>query len=246
MKEWFCDWFDSAYYHLLYQNRDQQEAALFVENLARQYPPVPGATLLDLACGKGRHSIALASMGYDVCGLDLSPESIAWASQSEHASLHFFRHDMRHVFRVNYFDMVVNLFTSFGYFCNDHDHTLAAKAIALGLKPGGRFIIDFINREPARAFIRSQSDEKLERNFIQFHITRRYTETHFIKHIEVLDQQKVFQFEEKVRSFTPDELITLFSRYGLKQEHLFGDYHFSPYVQDESPRMIITFTKPHV
>ncbi len=90
MKEWFEDWFDSKYYHLLYQNRSETEAVDFVEKIVMHFKLQTGMRLLDLACGKGRHAIAFAKHHLDVTGLDLSAESIALASKHEHENLHFY------------------------------------------------------------------------------------------------------------------------------------------------------------
>ena len=112
--EWFESWFDSPYYHVLYKNRDFSEAELFIDKLIQLIEPTKASRVLDLACGKGRHSIYLNKKGFDVTGIDLSEKSIACAKTAENETLHFYMHDMRKLFRTNYFDVVLNLFTSFG------------------------------------------------------------------------------------------------------------------------------------
>src|ERR1700712_4842000 len=92
---WFKDWFNSPYYHHLYFNRDEAEAAAFIDKLISYLNPAENARILDVACGKGRHSIHLAQKGFDVTGIDLSEDSIDEALKSETANLHFYRHDMR-------------------------------------------------------------------------------------------------------------------------------------------------------
>lgn len=102
-KSWYKNWFDSPYYHLLYQHRDEEEASQFIRTLINYLKPIHNSTMLDIACGKGRHSIALAEMGFDVTGIDLSWASIEEAKKSEHDKLHFYQHDMRLPFRINYY-----------------------------------------------------------------------------------------------------------------------------------------------
>nr|MCU0349019.1 methyltransferase domain-containing protein [Saprospiraceae bacterium] len=114
--DWFKNWFNSPYYHLLYKNRDEQEAKNFIDRLLTELRPLDGATVLDLACGKGRYSRYLASKQYKVTGLDIAEESIRFAQQFENEHLSFFQHDMRLPYRINYFDYIFNFFTSFGYF----------------------------------------------------------------------------------------------------------------------------------
>ncbi len=246
MKEWFENWFDSPYYHLLYRNRDHQEAELFVDRIMQQFPMQPDQCLLDLACGKGRHALAFSKYGMDVTGLDLSPESIAAANQFAHEKLHFFVHDMRHLFRANYFDRVVNLFTSFGYFCSPHDNEKAAQSMAIAVKPGGQVLIDFINREPAVLHIQANRQESIEREGIQFSIERSFENHQFVKQIHVTDHEKTFHFEERVNSFSLTDMVTLFEDAGLQHTLSFGNYQLEPYYPQTSPRMILVFTKPHV
>ena len=94
MSEWFKTWFDSEYYHLLYKDRDQTEAENFVKKIYQYLSPSINQTMLDLACGKGRHSIHLNKMGALVEGCDYSENSIRHAKQFENDRLQFFTHDM--------------------------------------------------------------------------------------------------------------------------------------------------------
>src|SRR3982751_3755899 len=94
-KEWYKDWFNSPFYHKLYFDRDENEARAFILKLLDHLKPSPGSFMLDVACGKGRHSKFLAEQGYDVTGIDISSDSIHYAKQFEHDHLHFFQHDMR-------------------------------------------------------------------------------------------------------------------------------------------------------
>ena len=144
-KGWFTDWFNSSYYHALYQHRDDSEALQFIHNLLAYLKPVPHATMLDIACGKGRHSKALFDAGFDVVGIDLSPASIEAASSMQTTGLTFSCHDMRETFKQNYFDYAFNFFTSFGYFNSDEEHQLAILAMSDNLKEGGTLVIDYLN-----------------------------------------------------------------------------------------------------
>ena len=114
-RDWFESWFGSPYYKVLYQNRDEYEAQEFVEKLVDYLQPMAGSKMLDIACGRGRHSRFLASKGFDVTGIDISFDSIAYAKQFEGDNLHFYQHDMRLPSWINYFDYAFNFFTSFGY-----------------------------------------------------------------------------------------------------------------------------------
>jgi 2-polyprenyl-3-methyl-5-hydroxy-6-metoxy-1,4-benzoquinol methylase len=243
MKDWFVSWFDSPYYHLLYNNRNEHEAQAFVEKIVAHFSLLPHSTLLDLACGKGRHSLAFAKLGLDVTGIDLSKNSIAFAKQYEHSMLHFYEHDMRNTFRTNYYDLVCNLFTSFGYFKTAHDNVLAARTMLHAVKPNGYIVIDFVNRQHARQNIETKRNEKIERNGIQFTIKRNYTEHQFLKEIIVHDNNMEHTFYEQLNSFTLNEMKQIFEQAGSKFASAFGNYQLEDYQEDTSPRMILVFEK---
>lgn len=242
-EEWFKDWFDSPYYHLLYQHRSETEANDFVQKIVSHLKLGSNTSLLDLACGKGRHSIAFASSGLDVVGLDLAASSIEHALKYQHDKLHFYVHDMRKLFRTNYFDVVCNLFTSFGYFLYPHEHQLVARNMSLALKPDGILMIDFVNRAFARKNILANSLEIINKEGVKFEIKRSYTDTRVEKEIHIQDQEKQFSFKETLASFTLEEMKQLFLHAGLTLQHVYGDYHLSAYNEEESPRMILQFKK---
>src|SRR5258707_9221558 len=98
---WYKEWFNSPFYHKLYFERDEEEAKAFLNKLIEHLRPRHGSRMLDLACGRGRHSRILASLGFDVSGIDLSPDSIAYAKKYEFEKLHFYIHDMRLPFWIN-------------------------------------------------------------------------------------------------------------------------------------------------
>jgi len=148
-KEWFSRWFDSSFYHKLYADRNDIEAAGFIDQLVKELQPPSLAQMLDLGCGNGRHSKYLASKGFNVTGTDLASSSIREAKRWENPSLRFYRHDMRVPFGRNCFDYVFNFFTSFGYFkTSDEDHKVVSN-ISASLKPGGILVMDYINSRTA-------------------------------------------------------------------------------------------------
>ena len=145
-ENWFTTWFDSPYYHILYKNRNEVEAQGFMDNITHYLNMPENGTILDLACGKGRHSIYLNKLGYQVTGVDLSENSIAIANQSSNDTLQFKTHDMREQLNEN-FDGVFNLFTSFGYFDTHEDNIKTLKAIKESINEYGFGVIDFFNTD---------------------------------------------------------------------------------------------------
>ena len=145
-ENWFSTWFDSPYYHILYKNRNEEEAQVFMDNVTHYLNMPENGTILDLACGKGRHSIYLNKLGYQVTGVDLSENSIAVANESSNESLRFKTHDMREPINETY-DAVFNLFTSFGYFDTYEDNIKTLKAIKDSINEYGFGVIDFFNAD---------------------------------------------------------------------------------------------------
>ncbi len=240
---WFKDWFNSPYYHQLYFKRDDKEAAAFIDNLISYLKPAPNSTMLDVACGRGRHSIQLAGKGFDVTGIDLSDDSINDALQYETETLHFYKHDMRLPFRMNYFDYAFNFFTSFGYFKTRREHDNAIRTIAQAIKREGVFVMDFLNVHYAEDHLVHQSEKEIDG--INFIITRWYDETHFYKKIIVEDdsQEEPLVYTEKVAKFSLGDFTEMFAYQGLQMQEVFGDYSFSNYDVKKSPRMVMIAKK---
>lgn len=236
--EWFENWFDSPYYHILYKDRDESEAEGFIDHLLEQLAPPPGSTMLDLACGKGRYSRHLAKKGYEVTGLDLSEKSIRFAKQFEHERLHFHTHDMRQPFRTDAFDYTFNFFTSFGYFNREEEDLKTLTNVALGLKPGGHFVLDFFNANYVAQRLEGHQHRVIEG--IRFDLNKRIEGQHVVKTIRFADGHKNYYFEERVRLFQRSDFKRLFKAAGMQIVTTYGDYNLQPFDWRESPRLILT------
>ena len=240
--EWFAKWFDSPYYHILYQSHDDKEAKRFIDKLLLPLKLPKGARLLDLACGKGRHARYLAEKGYTVTGLDISPASIAYARHLEHDRLSFFQHDMRQPFRINYFDGILNIFTSFGYFDTDSDHLTTLENVYKGLKPGGLFLLDYFNSTWVRENLVRHEVKPLDG--IDFHIHKSIRSGIVHKRVEFTTGGKKFTFRERVRLFSLEDFKQLFSAAGLILSEQYGDYSLQSFDPQTSPRLILIAQKP--
>ena len=240
-EEWFADWFDTAYYHTLYSNRDEQEAARFIGNLTKKLKLPKGAKLLDLACGKGRHSITLNKLGFNVLGADLSPNSISIAKKSKTDGLEFIVQDMRKPIENKEFDAVLNLFTSFGYFDDLNDNERVISSVRSMLKNNGIFLIDFMNAE----YIIDTLIEKEVKtvNSIEFEIERRYDGEHIFKDIRFNDRNQVFHFTERVQALKLKHFETLLTNNDFEILRTFGDFDLNPFDEKTSDRLIIVSQK---
>ena len=240
---WFKEWFNSPYYHQLYFKRDEMEAANFINKLIDHLKPKPGSLMLDIACGKGRHSIQLASKSFDVSGIDLSEDSIAEAKESESDNLHFFVHDMRLPFWINYFNYAFNFFTSFGYFNTRREHDNSIRTIAQSLKSDGIFVIDYLNVHYAEDHQVHKSEIEIEG--VNYYITKWFDEDHFYKKIIVEDDAlgKPIEYQEKVTKFSLGDFTEMLAYHQMQVQEVFGDYNFNDYHVKNSPRMIIVAKK---
>lgn len=240
---WFKDWFNSPYYHQLYFNRDEQEAGAFIDRLISHLKPPAKSLMLDVACGKGRHSIHLAKMGFDVTGIDLSEDSIDVALQYQTDKLHFFRHDMRLPFWINYYDYAFNFFTSFGYFNTQRENDNAIRTIAQSLKPNGIFVMDYLNVQYSADKLIPHLTKIIDN--VSYTITKWQDEKYFFKKIEIEDGQlkKPLVYTEKVAKFSLANFTAMFAKQGLVINEIFGDYHFTPYDTTTSPRLILIASK---
>ena len=242
-KAWYKDWFNSPFYHKLYFERDESEAASFIDNLVGFLQPIPKSFMLDVACGRGRHSRMLAQKGFFVTGIDISADSIAFAKKSENDNLEFYHHDMRLPFRVNYFDYAFNFFTSFGYFKTAREHDDAIRTITNGLKPGGVFVIDYLNVHYAEDHIQYNDEKTIGTTTYEIH--RWHDESHFYKKIIVNDPLLLHPIDhtERVAKFSFGDFNEMLSFRGLQVQEVFGDYQLGKYDVRKTPRLIVIAKK---
>jgi SAM-dependent methyltransferase len=240
---WYKDWFNSPFYHKLYFERDKAEATAFINKLIEHLQPAPGSMMLDIGCGRGRHSRILAEKGFTVTGIDISPDSINFANQFETDNLEFYQQDMRLPFRVNYFDYAFNFFTSFGFFKTRREHDDAVRTIANGLKENGVFVIDYLNIHFVENHLLHNETKKI--NGTIYEIIRWDDSTHFYKKITVSDPMLFYPIEhtEKVAKFTLGDFTDMLSYQHLQIQEVFGDYQLGDYHIRNKPRLIILAKK---
>ncbi len=237
-ENWFTSWFDTPYYHILYKDRDYEEALTFMKKLTGFLELKKGQTILDLACGKGRHAISLSELGYDVTGVDLSPASILYAKNYENETLHFDVHDMCKPYHKK-FDAVFNLFTSFGYFENEHDNLRTLTAIKANLNLNGKAVIDFMN---VNSIINNLVEKETKTvNRITFHIHRYVKDGYIIKDISFKDNNENYFFTEKVKALTLEDFQAYFKKADIELLFTFGDYDLGPFDPEQSTRLILVF-----
>lgn len=239
--DWFESWFDTSYYHTLYKNRDHSEAELFIANLVDLLKLPSESYVLDLACGKGRHSLTLYTHGYNVLGVDLSEQSIDYAENFANDHLHFQVHDMREVIPGKQFDAVFNLFTSFGYFDSSEDNKRVLTSIHTMLKPDGILLIDFMNASKVVAGL-VEKETKISDD-ITFNISRKYDGNHIFKYIDFEADDRQHHYMERVQALKLSDFETLLDTCGFDLIRTFGNFDLSEFNESSSDRLILLAKK---
>ena len=242
-RDWFREWFDSPYYHKLYYQRNEEEAAGFITRLLQLLQPPPGSSLLDVACGRGRYARVLAAHGYDVTGIDLAPGSIAYARQFENDHLHFYVHDMRQLLCTNCFQYAFNFFTSFGYFETARENNNAVRAVSVALQPNGVFVLDYLNSEYTLKCLIPHEERIIDG--VTYSITRWCDAKHFYKKIVISEKNlpRPLEYTERVAVLMPEDFETLFHPNGLHIRQFYGNYELKPFDREHSPRLIVVADK---
>jgi SAM-dependent methyltransferase len=242
---WFRQHFN-ADYRTLYCGRTEEEAECEVEFAVARLAIERSETVLDLCCGYGRHLRAFARRGIAAVGIDLSPELLREAPRGP--GIHLACADMR---RLPFaggeqgFPVLVNFFTSFGYFDADEENERAAREMARVLRPRGRFLIDLLNPKHVVRRLVPRSERRagpfavVEERW--FDAARRRIE----KRIELHDAAKGERrrYAESVRVYEEAEIRALLEREGLEVREVFGDFAGSPPAGD-APRLVVSGRRP--
>jgi len=236
--KWYATWFDTPYYHILYKNRDNDEAQNFMRQLTGFLNLKNKSHILDVACGRGRHAIYLNKIGYRVTGIDLSQNSIDYAKKFETDGLHFERHDMCQPMGKTY-DVVFNLFTSFGYFEKDDYNVNAIKAMKANMKSNACGVIDFLNVHHTLKHLKSHDVKTIDN--IEFKIHKWVEDGYIFKRIQFEAEGREFDFTERLKCIDLELFKTYFKAAGLQIKQVFGNYNLEDYNAETSERLILIF-----
>lgn len=250
---WFKKWFNTQDYLDLYKHRNSNDARKIVSLVSRLIKLKKGLKILDLACGNGRHSVLFAKKGCSVLGIDLSRYLISQAKKKletdysqQRSNLRFEIGDMRNISHKSEFDLVVNLFSSFGYFESDKDNEKVIGSISKALKPAGHFFFDFLNRDlTVKSIVPFDIKELKNSTMLQI---RQIKDGFVQKDIlifrkDIKAKDSFCHFKEKVRLYSLAEFKKMFTRFGLKIIRTFGDYEGNKFNKKSSQRLIILAQK---
>jgi len=236
--EWHLDWFNSPFYHQLYKERDYSEATYFMNNLINHLNIDKDSSILDLACGRGRYSVYLNEIGYRVTGIDISRDNIIKARKTESDNLKYMIHDMRYPLNQK-FDLILNLFTSFGYYEKDDDNISVINSIKSNLNSKGQAVIDFFNIDYVLDNLIKYEEKTVDQT--KFVINRYLENNLLIKDITIDSNNKQYKFQEKVKAYRVKDFLTMFKECDLEFKEKFGDYNLNSFNKNSSPRLIMVF-----
>lgn len=244
------DWYKTAFrydYLRVYLHRNDEEARRQVDFLVGRLDVPPSCEVLDLGCGDGRHSLELTRRGFRVTGLDLSEELLERARRrtaDEGLDVTFIQGDMRDPPAVRAFDLVVNFFTSFGYFREDDENARVLEAISRALRPGGRFLMDYLNRDYVISTLVPSDRRTVEgmeveqRRWITGNPSEPDSHVRINKQVRIREDGAERSYDESVRMYSLQELEALMERAGLKVTQTYGDFDGRP-VGSDTPRNIL-------
>jgi SAM-dependent methyltransferase len=245
---WFAQWFGEEYL-ALYPERDDREArreAVFVRDLLAPFARGGHMRFLDLACGTGRHAVALHDGHGGVVGLDLSERLLSQARRRREGPGRplWVRADRRRLpFRAGTFGAVVNFFTSFGYFEDPAEDVRVVREVARVLAPGGAFLSDVFNAERVVSTLAVREEKTVAGERVS--IRRRYdpSSRRMEKEIEMGSGGNKRVFRESVRAYTEHELRNLHRATSLTVRAAYGNFDGSPFDRRKSPRLILLAVK---
>ncbi len=237
--EWFESWFESEHYLNLYSHRDKNDALQMISFLKEKLSLKPGARILDLGCGPGRHSLIFAKEAFKVTGFDLSKRLLEAACKGislEGIDLSLVRGDIRHLPFRRGFDLVMSVFTSWGYFDDDQENFEVLRQALSLKKQTGYFILDLLNQ----GFLVENliPSDTISRNGITYQIKREITGNRVIKTIDFMENGEMKSFQESVRLYEAGDIIEVLEEAGASKISLYGDYKGGKFDRLSSPRLI--------
>jgi cyclopropane fatty-acyl-phospholipid synthase-like methyltransferase len=242
--EWFKDWFNTSEYLNVYRHRNESDAENHIKLILENVKINPGVKILDMACGAGRHSIILARKNFNVTAVDLSGNLLSVAkktAEDENLSINFIQSDIRDFNTDLRFNLVLNLFTSFGYFESDEENFSVLQKAYDFLEKDGFFVLDYFNSEYLKNNLIPFSKDEIDNGKILQH--RKIEHSRCIKKIILLKNDREDEYEESVRMYSKDELTTQLNKIGFDIYKTFGDFFGNEFNYLQSPRLIMICKK---
>lgn len=237
------EWFTSPFSHKLYANTTGKQTEAFVNQLIQYLHMTPGSLVLDSACGQGLISGRLASLGFQVTGVDVSAFNIDQAKRTEQENPEFYLHDIRLPFWGNYFQLALNLSDSFGYYRTRRENDNAMRTIASSLRANGLFVIDYPNTYYEESKLTAQESRQV--GDTHYKIENGQNDTHFLQQITVTDPslKEPLEYSLQRAKLSLGDFTDMLSFQKMQVQEVFGNYELAPYHLNETPRLIIVAKK---
>jgi SAM-dependent methyltransferase len=244
---WYVEFFRRDYYRAFAPRLEPERTRREVDFIVRALALEPGASVLDLCCGHGRHAIPLAQRGFNVTGLDLSAYHLRLARRAAReagVSVRWLRRDMREIRVPAAYDAVIHMFTGFGYFDTDDEHLAVLQGVSRALKPGGRYLLDTTNRDwVVRNFRETDWQEYEDGSFTmerrRFDLLAGRIESEWSR---VSARGRRSRHQIRFRAYTLAELAKMLGLVGLTVIQTWGDFDGSDYGLD-TRRLILLAEK---
>jgi SAM-dependent methyltransferase len=244
MAEWFEEWFSSEEYLSVYKHRDDADALTLANLIFKNLDLKSNSSVLDLACGAGRHSIIFAEKGYEVTGIDLSDNLLSIGKEKSvqlGLNIDFIKGDLRDFSIDKKFNIVINLFTSFGYFDSDELNFNIFRIAFNQLQDNGYFVFDYFNS----VYVEKNLNKYSVDSYIDYQITqsRSIIEDRVVKEIMIKRGGKEKKFFESVKLYKMETILEELKKTGFRIENTFGDISGEAFDEISSPRLIIIAKK---
>ena len=243
-KEWFTEWFYHPLYLRVYSHRDEAEARTCLETIIHKTGlenlTPSDVRVMDIACGAGRHALEFARLGFTTRANDLSPfllECTRSQAARENISIECTRQDMRHISVENTYDLVVQLFSSFGYFKTKKEDLQVLRNVHRALKKDGRYILDLINPVYLKKNLNPSSSRTIDDLIVSEQ--RRIEADRVIKQITIRSPDDSVTFEESVRLYRIEIIGDMLASAGFEIKEIFGDYEGLAFDEQTSPRLLL-------
>lgn len=236
----FSDDYDYLETYSYLEERTKKEVD-FVEKALDLEKPV---RILDVPCGHGRHAIELARRGYSVAGQDLHEyflEKAAKDAREEGLDVEFRQGDMRNLQFSSSFDVTLNLFTSFGYLSEESEDRRFLQTVYNSLKPNGKFLLDFINRERVMRDWQPKDWSQYESGVVELHEREYNFETGRLNEVrtKIYPDGSRKKVRTSLRLYSLSELVGMCERVGMSVLDTYGNFDGDPVSFDSSRAIIV-------
>ncbi|NIN00546.1 MAG: methyltransferase domain-containing protein [candidate division Zixibacteria bacterium] len=246
MKTWYEDEaFWETWAPFMFSKERWENAAEEVANLISLLKIDPGASVLDLCCGPGRHSLELARRGFSVVGVDRTETYLEKArkqAETEGLDVEFIREDMRSYCKPDSFDAAINLFTSFGFFEDKKEDETVIQNVNRSLKGGGIFLIDTMGKEILARIFRERDWQEINGAIMleERKVTKDWSwmENRWI----LLKGGKTQEFRFSLRPYSAAELTKLLTECGFAETEVYGNLAGAPY-DHKAKRLVVVAQK---